>query len=91
MQARASGGAGLPDGIEMSPEAMQSAMQTMAGLDPKDLEGMVSKMQASAGGVSAGGTNAGTSPLMGPDTDQFKQAAATLQVIMALLICRSFH
>ncbi|EIE21179.1 hypothetical protein COCSUDRAFT_48306 [Coccomyxa subellipsoidea C-169] len=78
-QARASGGAGLPDGIEMSPEAMQSAMQTMAGLDPKDLEGMVSKMQASAGGASAGGTNAGTSPLMGPDTDQFKQAAATLQ------------
>ncbi|KAK9908394.1 hypothetical protein WJX75_007224 [Coccomyxa subellipsoidea] len=76
--ARMSGG--LPQGVQMSPEAMQSAMESMARMDPKDLEGMVSMMQPSSGGASSSITNnAGTLPQMGPGSDQFKQAAAALQ------------
>ena len=91
-QARMSGG--LPQGVQMSPEAMQSAMESMARMDPKDLEGMVSMMQPSSGGASSSITNnAGTLPQMGPGSDQFKQSAAALQVIesiqLAVVICAS--
>ncbi|BDA44955.1 probable mitochondrial import receptor subunit TOM34 at N-terminal half [Coccomyxa sp. Obi] len=65
----------LPQGVEMSPEQMRFATDTIARMDPKVLESM---MEAS-GGRAGSSNNTVSPPPLAHGSPDFKQAAAALQ------------
>lgn len=73
----------LPQGVEMSPEQMRFATDTIANMDPKVLE----KMMEVSGGPGGSSNNTMSPPPLGDGSPDFKQAAAALQVAFHVHSC----
>jgi hypothetical protein len=85
-------GAGLPPGMDLSPEAMRGMVDTMTKMDPSQLDSMMASMDAARAPPAPGSSTAAAAPSPSSmptdaaDPQQFQQAAAALQVPIHTLI-----